>query len=404
MICCKKCGTAKANGAEYCLFCGNKFPKVITPKWYDDGSVDVYLSGLELTFEPYDVELFDDVFEFSQECVREMSELIDVLSGSGAYFDNVFQKAIPCFFKLVLECAHYFYDWLYENGLNNIPEDTFVDEATNLFDIENDFKLFSNWAAQVNEEINKISSMRGAQRSSRSRWQGGGFGFKGAIKGAIQAGILNLGTDLIRGIGDSYIDSRDAKKIKDLKIQTGLVINPMLALNRLFHKYFLRIMRFAIEIYVTKHYGNETDYSKKCAAVMKVIQDTDKWREKLWLDKNLEEKYREAMGRLIVWFPFDPNTYINFIESGNGEPHEIETIINMNGMAEFVETGLYLDALHYSYMFETFFTDLTKDEKIDYLNRLGRIVLGCSNMHEEKKIRQTYYKYQEKMREMNLIK
>lgn len=65
----------------------------------------------------------------------------------------------------------------------------------------------------------QLAAYRGMERSSRSRWEGGGFGFTGAIKGAIQAGILNMATDAVRGIGDSFTDAGDRRKIAQLKAQ-----------------------------------------------------------------------------------------------------------------------------------------------------------------------------------------
>lgn len=56
---------------------------------------------------------------------------------------------------------------------------------------------------EIKEKNEYLQQYREIQKRNRSRWQGGGFGVTGAIKGAVIAGVLNTGTDMIRGIADS---------------------------------------------------------------------------------------------------------------------------------------------------------------------------------------------------------
>lgn len=61
------------------------------------------------------------------------------------------------------------------------------------------------------EQNQQYEAQKQFERNNRSRWQGGGFGFRGAIKGAIKAGVMNMATDAVRGIGDSISDAVDSK-------------------------------------------------------------------------------------------------------------------------------------------------------------------------------------------------
>ena len=65
----------------------------------------------------------------------------------------------------------------------------------------------------VIHEANEYQQMKEYERAGRGRWQGGGFGLRGAISGAIKAGMLNAVTDAGRAIGDSIVDSRDNSKV-----------------------------------------------------------------------------------------------------------------------------------------------------------------------------------------------
>lgn len=59
-----------------------------------------------------------------------------------------------------------------------------------------------------------LAYQRDAERSGRSQWVGGGFGVKGAIKGAVTAGALNAATGIFRSIGDGITDASDRSTLQ----------------------------------------------------------------------------------------------------------------------------------------------------------------------------------------------
>jgi hypothetical protein len=100
---------------------------------------------------------------------------------------------------------------------------------SNIYISENEFKRKYNIDLQVYitdmidaydaiiNDANKIQQEREYERSGRSRWQGGGFGIKGAIKGAVKAGALNAVTGAGRAIGDSFVDNSDKANVQKAK-------------------------------------------------------------------------------------------------------------------------------------------------------------------------------------------
>ncbi len=78
-------------------------------------------------------------------------------------------------------------------------------------------EFYSEMSTQLTDLAEQMRSYRAAQSAKRLRWQGGGFGITGAIKGAITAGALNLGTDMVRGIGNSITNASDRAKFKKLE-------------------------------------------------------------------------------------------------------------------------------------------------------------------------------------------
>lgn len=74
--------------------------------------------------------------------------------------------------------------------------------------------------AEICKEEEGLKRYREAVKASRGRWVGGGFGVKGAIKGAVKAGMLNCASDFIHSFSDSRRAQEDTeairKKLKEL--------------------------------------------------------------------------------------------------------------------------------------------------------------------------------------------
>ena len=97
------------------------------------------------------------------------------------------------------------------------------------------YREFSEKYLLIVADEEKLKQYKEYQRAHRSRWEGGGFGVKGAIRGAITAGAMNIGTDLIRSIGNAWVDSEDNKKIlaqkRELIKSKNWILNFMIALQ-----------------------------------------------------------------------------------------------------------------------------------------------------------------------------
>lgn len=106
-------------------------------------------------------------------------------------------------------------DILVQNNIYDCSEDKFYKDY---YDFCFDFSRYSDL---VRDRYNRIKGIeaeikvhRTVERASRSRWQGGGFGLGGAIKGAMTAGALNMATGAARSVGDSMTNASDHLEIK----------------------------------------------------------------------------------------------------------------------------------------------------------------------------------------------
>ena len=59
-----------------------------------------------------------------------------------------------------------------------------------------------------------LENIRNQIKAGRGRWEGGGFGVAGAIKGAVTASALNAGSDFFHFFGDMARESKDNKEIQ----------------------------------------------------------------------------------------------------------------------------------------------------------------------------------------------
>lgn len=108
--------------------------------------------------------------------------------------------------------------YLYENGVKTIDSNTFIEKYYYEYFNYNDYlnKLQEEYI-NITQTAKELSRYRELQKANRSRWQGGGFGVKGAIKGAVTASALNAGSDFLRGFGDVSKSISDNGKIKNMK-------------------------------------------------------------------------------------------------------------------------------------------------------------------------------------------
>lgn len=101
---------------------------------------------------------------------------------------------------------------LYSCGII-ITCDDFINEYD--IDFQDEITLLYEQYHAVQQEKDDLTYQRNLKKASRGRWQGGGFGMRGAIKGAVKASILNAGSDLLHSVGDGFAERSDNKYINN---------------------------------------------------------------------------------------------------------------------------------------------------------------------------------------------
>ena len=175
--------------------------------------------GYEHTFNPRFVT-YNSVHKiFIANAYKKRKEFTAEYNERVHNFDEFYSVGLKIFEKKIFETADLSVKVVKQiRGISIAPEEMLrICYNERLVQMDTFLRPLQKVYDKIAAAAEQLAAYRGLERSSRSRWEGGGFGFTGAIKGAIQAGILNMATDAVRGIGDSFTDAGDRRKIAQLK-------------------------------------------------------------------------------------------------------------------------------------------------------------------------------------------
>lgn len=106
-------------------------------------------------------------------------------------------------------------EFLYSEGIYITQEEFFKKyNRTYTMDYDRFYSITVEKYSEILDMKNEMAAYREAVRASRGRWQGGGFGVKGAVKGAVTASALNMGSDFLHSFGDSSREKKDNEAVR----------------------------------------------------------------------------------------------------------------------------------------------------------------------------------------------
>lgn len=170
--------------------------------------------------------IFDNDFEF----YNKYWQIIQEITSESVYlFEERLEKidSINVLIDTVDSIAQMQIDSAIGKSINMLMENGIIDyDIARFKNIAGDSVIFSsqkttrllkqNYQELKRKEL-EYQRQKEISRANRSRWEGGGFGVGGAIKGAITAGAMNAVTNGVRGVGDSIVDMSDASKYKEAR-------------------------------------------------------------------------------------------------------------------------------------------------------------------------------------------
>lgn len=154
--------------------------------------------------------------DVNAECINAISvfkEYLDGVTSLSGMTSGVKDKAEA----IINEFCQYLVNKLIQYGIYEYDIRNFISQCGSRIRIQETtaYKSILSQKDSVNTYAQNLAYQRNLERSSRSQWSGGGFGVKGAIKGAITAGALNAATGAFRSIGDGISDAGDRSSVQN---------------------------------------------------------------------------------------------------------------------------------------------------------------------------------------------
>lgn len=237
---CINCGTNLPDEAKFCFSCGYKMPEQILKETTEiDEEIDDEYFEESVAVE--NIEDCKEVLDNNQQVQNQIVAnkfRVNMLGRELEYSEEQSLYALieNTYDKLSKEAQRTFldrYDNMY-NGLGDLIDDgekdfneyinrgiAIAEEFLKAYNINSYDKQefysvmkdecfeFSRCIYSAHEfyyevmgKLNSEREYREQRKAYRGRWQGGGFGFEGAIKGAAKAGVMNFGTGVLHSMAN----------------------------------------------------------------------------------------------------------------------------------------------------------------------------------------------------------
>lgn len=296
--------------------------------------------------------------------------------------------------KLINEQVEEVLKNLYNNGLA-MTREQFKQKYDNVYPME--YELFMDpFMNEYNNILGKQAQMRhdrAVSYSNRMRWSGGGFGMSGAIKGALQAGVLNAGTSVISGLGNAVVSSfnegsiekRKEKLFEDERIMNATCEGIIICMTSLF-------LAYTDELYDIGKLGNKISLDIETAnAKFEATMAYEKNKEKLFAaiveclslypaSRTFYEAIEMELEECPDWKEFKKYWHLDFLYQEN-ERAFLKTsakLDNRSGTLKLYQDVLIFDGEDSRYSKKIpigSINEVTKEEKYFQLSLKGKFLL-----------------------------
>lgn len=223
---CTRCGNSLNKEAIFCPECGHKtntdnvFVKQQEKDEQFDNSIAFYIGENKLQYKSNIKKMMDIFNEFEHFALTESENFFYWYKNNVQNVADILKKA-----KLRVEsCIDSSIDRAINILVSNNVLSVTVEQFKEMymypyFDYLSYFEDVEEQYLSIISTEEEMEAYRKEKWARRSRWQGGGFGIKGAIKGAVSAGAMNIATDVIRAPFNIISKLSDSYKIDNMKTE-----------------------------------------------------------------------------------------------------------------------------------------------------------------------------------------
>lgn len=211
---CPDCGKMVSERATSCPDCGCPREYFESEKKEKIPKVTFQLAGHQLDVPGEEYAWYAKVFgDFVNLSYTSVNWVIDLYKDS-KNIEKALEKVPTKASEILNATIEFAIKSLYSFGIHITPEE-FLEKYyySHQIDYEQYYNTIVEGYASIMNYQNQLANYRQAQIASRGRWSGGGFGVKGAIKGAISASLMNAGSDFLHSFGDNARKRADTKEI-----------------------------------------------------------------------------------------------------------------------------------------------------------------------------------------------
>lgn len=214
---CPDCGKMVSDRAAACPDCGCPREYFESEKKEEIPKATFQLAGhqVDVPGEEYAwyAKIFGDFVNLSHTSVNWVTDLYEDSKNIEKALEKVPTKAS----EILNATIEFAIKSLYSFGIHMTPEE-FLEKYyySHQIDYEQYYNTIVEGYASIMDYQKQLANYRQAQIASRGRWSGGGFGVKGAIKGAISASLMNAGSDFLYSFGDNARKRADSKEINKI--------------------------------------------------------------------------------------------------------------------------------------------------------------------------------------------
>lgn len=255
------------------------------------------------------------------------TEFVNYYNANVHKFDDLFSKAFKRYVELQHSCIKYGVTVLMKYGVDYISINELTEKVKDTLETEKTWKPYFDKAEKILNEADRMVEYRNAKRATRSRWQGGGFGIGGAIKGALTAGAMNLATDAFRGIGDTISNSSDKAKISKMK---RAVIEESGLLENLSNNFYYNTSSMFYDIWAILYEEDKLPYVE--TDTEKIEAQFQNYSEAYKRDKSYYKKIVDVLIEGIATDPFAGSFYTTLYSMVSENKNEISEIAEFFGL------------------------------------------------------------------------
>jgi|GEM_PF-6040980 len=214
---CSKCGKELREGDLFCSNCGNQIFKE------NDSKPDIDEKNITISIGEYSISFTDN--QNTEILARSVIE--NNSNFSYIYFcsycnyiidsiEGMYEDAITEFKRILDLNINKAVKFLLNLDIDSYDY-TYIKSKISEKDLSSYWDSYYDGLNRINSFVEQIEEGKSIREAQKSPWRGGGFGFKGAIKGAAEASVLNFGSNILGGISNAFLNYSEQKELEKLK-------------------------------------------------------------------------------------------------------------------------------------------------------------------------------------------